>query len=1328
MATEARFPSVRLEGGLLPGDLLTQVADGVDLPGLAPTEYGLPAGETLRQEASRVWERLCGAWAAFTTDLDRAAPAKAGHTRDRWLHPLLDALGYHDLAATGAGGLPVGERAFPVSHLAGPAPVHLLGWGVELDRRTPGLAGAAGAAPQSMCQELLNASDAHLWAVLSNGQRLRLLRDSTSLVGSAYVEFDLEAIFDGDLFADFALLLAMCHRSRVAVRDEAVGAASCWLERWRDTAAEQGTRARERMRRGVAEAIQRVGTGLLRHPDNTQLRKQLASGDLTTEDYQRGLLRWVYRTLFWFVAEDRDLLHLPDADPLARQRYSDYYSAAHLRQVARRRRGNRQSDLWHSVTLVWRALAREDGRPELGLTGLGGLFDSGPLDEPIDDAALANEDLLHAIRCLSVTTDDTGRRRTVDFRHLDAEELGSVYEQLLELHPHHDPAEQTFTLAGAHGSERKKSGSYYTPTALVDCLLDSTLNPLIDRAAAATDPQAALLALTVCDPACGSGHFLVGAARRIAKRLAAVRTGEAEPPPSAVREALREVVDRCVYGVDINPMAAELARISLWLETLSPGAPLTFLDANIRVGNSLLGATPALLAGGLPDETFKPILGDDKKHTSALAKRNRDERRTHTGQGTLLDESELRAAQLRLARTARDILDRETPFTLADAHVRQARHRDYEHSPELRHAREVADAWCAAFVWPKTPDAPPAITTRVLADFAADPLSLAGESRGELGRLTAAYRFFHWHLEFPHIFTDPAGDPEPTTGWTGGFTCVIGNVPWEHIELKEQEFFEQRAPEIAAAAGAKRKKLIAALPQTDPVLATAYEDAKRQLDGQRHFGGNSGVFPLTGRGRIKTDPLFAELGRSLIGPDGRFGIVLPTGIATDATTQYFFRDLVVTGALASLYDFENSKPTFENVHRSFKFCLLTMAGRGERVAAADFAFFMRDVADLARVDARFTLTPEEITLLNPNTGTCPVFRSRRDAEITLGIYRRVPVLVREGDPDGNPWGVSFMQGLFNMTSDSHLFHTRAELEADGWTLTGNTFTRGPATMLPLYEAKMIHHYDHRWATYEPDGTTRDVTLTEKQDPNFVVQPRYWVPAPDVDAKLANRWHHPWLLGWRDITNTTNERTTIASPFPRSGVGNNMPIHLSKTDIEMALLTADLASFAHDFPTRLKVGGTHLNFFIYEQNPALPPWLYRQRCPWSKELSLSEWLATLVKELIVTAWDMEVFAGDLGDDGPPFRWDVERRALLRAELDAAYFHLYGVVRDDVDYVMETFPIVKRKDIAAHGEFRTKRLILEIYDAMADAIVTGKPYQTILDPPPGHGPRHPAKTNK
>lgn len=1287
------FVGVRVQGGLLPADLLAKLITGHGQDGLSSKDFHLATGETVRDAANRVWAYLRGAWTTYRQALAALTESDAATalTRERFLLVLLDQLGYGRVPLTGKGGLQVGERSFPVSHVWGSVPIHLLGR-VALDTRTKGVAGAAGASPQSMVQELVNRSDEYLWAILANANTLRLLRDSTSLVGSAYVEFDLEAIFDGDLFADFLLMYSLCHESRLEPRDPEVGPASCWLEQWRQDAVESGSRALNLLRDGVIEALQTLGSGFLTHPDNTQMRQDLADGVISIHDVNHALLRVTYRLMFTFVAEDRGALLDPAADPQIRHRYLDYFSTGRLRRTSRRRRGGRYGDRWEALKVVWRGLGSVDGLPELGLPGIGGLFDTGELDF-LMDCSLSNEALQSAVRSLSLVREPRSQvLRVIDYRNLGAEELGSIYESLLEFMPSWDPATKVFALSISSGNQRKDTGSYYTPTSLVESLLDTALDPVLDEAEKSEDAELGLLSVTVCDPACGSGHFLVGAARRIAKRIAAIQTGDPEPAPESVRSAMRDVVARCIYGVDVNELAVELAKVSLWMEALDPGRPLTFLDAQIKVGNALVGATPKLLADGLPDEAFKPIEGDDKKITATLAKQNKAER---SAQGSLFD-IDMVAANTKLAQQVEQVVAAPS-LSLADVHVQEQRLRAYTTSGGYRQQRLAADAWCAAFVWPKSTGSPTAITHRAIAGLIDGEDKLTDKSRAEVQRLAAQYRFFHWHLEFPHIFPTAAGPDDtvnPATGWAGGFSVVIGNPPWERVKLQEQEFFAARDPDIATAPNAAaRKRLIAALPTTNPALYDAFAAEKRSAEGVSHILRNSGRYPFTGRGDINTYAVFAETDRDLLGGSGRLGVILPTGIATDATTQYFFKDLVEHGTIASLYDFENAKPLFEGVHRSFKFCLLTLTGRDQREPKADFAFFAHDTTDLERPDVRFTLTPEEITLLNPNTGTCPIFRSRRDAEITLGMYRRVPVLIRVGDQDGNPWGIKFM-AMFHMANDSGLFRTRHELKADGWKLRGNVFHRGQQEMLPLYEAKMFHHYDHRWATYEGDGTIRDVTLEEKADPEFVVMPRYWVDKREVDAKLDGRWNRDWLLGWRDICRSTDERTMICAMLPLTATPDGTLLMFPSHDPRP--LVACLSSFVYDFATRQKVGGTHLKYFTVYQTPVLSPRPLSEIASWSKPNTIEQWVSSRVDRLRFGEWQA-----------------TDRRADLRAELDAAFFHLYGIERHDVDYIMETFPIIKRKDMAKHGEYRTKRLILEIHDAMAEAEAKGVPYASQFD---------------
>ncbi|MCM3554856.1 hypothetical protein M3697_07020 [Janibacter melonis] len=221
---------------------------------------------------------------------------------------------------------------------------------------------------------------------------------------------------------------------------------------------------------------------------------------------------------------------------------------------------------------------------------------------------------------------------------------------------------------------------------------------------------------------------------------------------------------------------------------------------------------------------------------------------------------------------------------------------------------------------------------------------------------------------------------------------------------------------------------------------------------------------------------------------------------------------------------------------------------------------------------------------------------------------------------------------------------------------------------------MIHHYDTKWATYEPDGSTRLVTAVEKRDRSFQPMPRYWVHEHEVDRQLGGRWDRSWLAVWRDITNSTNERTTISTVIPRVPVGNKLPVILTKADgDDRSSFQAALSSFALDFASRQKMGGTTMNFFIFMQLPVPRP---ADLAPYRQRVSMT----------------VDLLNGHA--------LDSTSRREARAELDAIMFHLYGVSRDDVDYVLDTFPIVKRKDEAEFGEYLTKRLILEHYDRLAD----------------------------
>ena len=1261
---------VRSEGGLLPGDVLVRIAaQDRDLGGLTDADYHLGPRERVREAIAQSWARLTTSWEVFSAEREEAAEGDTTGrlTRERWTLPLFTELGYGRLVKQP--GPKIEAKSFPVFCQWQHSPIHLVGAGVPLDRRTPNVDGAAEQSPHSLVQELLNRSPERLWGIVTNGLSLRLLRDNVTLTRQAYVEFDVEAIFAEEAFEDFALLWLCCHQSRLEAGDPR----ACWLERWMEAAQRDGTRALTNLRIGVESAIESFGQGFLTQRANIDLQEALRDGTLDGRAYYRELLRLVYRLLFLFVAEDRDALLLNDDDSvglrLARRRYVDHYSTRRLRTLAGRRRGGRAFDLYEQVKLVSGWL-HDGGQPALALPPLGSALWNPATTAHLSAARLSNQALLDAVHHLAFVEDG---RRPVDFRHLGSEELGSVYESLLELHPVIERESATFALTTAAGHDRKQTGSYYTPTQLIGSLLESALDPVIERAARSADPERALLDLTVCDPACGSGHFLIAAANRIAKRLAALREGDPQPAPEAIRHALRDVVARCIHGVDANPMAVELCKVSLWLEALEPGRPLSFLDDRILLGNSLLGTTPALVDAGVPDDAFKPLLGDGRDTVRDHKRRNaaeRKRRQTVMGIGASEDATALTEAAIEANAIADDspqgVVRREAAYTELLA------------SAERERLRMAADAWIAAFVAPRPdkpvprPDSEEALrqmreqlsapitqqTARLSTDvvYRAATRGHAGLSDVELSALEAEaerYRPLHWHVAFPAIFRSGGADAGKQ-GWAGGFDCVLGNPPWERVKLQEKEFFAGIAPEIAHAENkAARERLINALETQDPVLFRAFHDAKRRAEGDSHLMRSTGRYPLCGRGDVNTYAVFAECMRTMLAPTGRMGVIVPTGIATDDTTKLFFADLMQSGSLVSLYDFENRERVFPGIDSRIKFCLLTAAGNARRAGEpAEFSFFAHHVEDLTDPERRFALTAEDIALLNPNTRTCPIFRTRRDAEITKGIYRRVPVLMRENDADGNPWGIRFIR-MFDMSNDSNLFRTHDELEADGWDLEGNVFVRDGKRTLPLYEAKMIHHFDRQWATYGRDGTVRDVTPEEKANPEFHVMPRYWVSEADVDKKvLRDQWP---LLAWRRNARNTDARTFIATPLERCAVGDS--IFLASSSRSSALdLARWVCSFAFDFVVRQKFGGLNMSFYLVEQFP-VPS------------------------------------AVDLGQALAHPRRSAEHD-------EASCFALLGLTRSEVDHILDSFPIVRRKDEAKFGEYRTKRLILEAFDRLVE----------------------------
>jgi hypothetical protein len=582
--------------------------------------------------------------------------------------------------------------------------------------------------------------------------------------------------------------------------------------------------------------------------------------------------------------------------------------------------------------------------------------------------------------------------------------------------------------------------------------------------------------------------------------------------------------------VDKNPMAVELCKVALWIEAIDPGKPLSFLDAHIQCGDSLVGVfDPKVLEEGIPEEAYKQLTGDNKTVCSSLKKDNASYRKTSRKGGGLQGSFNLAAMPTRSPGQSRlQAIEAMPETSLPETAAKQAAYGVWLQETGSDSETLAANLYTAAFFLPKTAESRAQVPTteHLLKLPSGQPISEAMEQAVQ--HAAGNFRFLHWHLRFGEVMSK------------GGFDCVLGNPPWERIKLQEKEFFAARSEAIATASNkAARERLIQALKTpdanaTDRQLAQEFEMAKREAEGSGEFIRGSGRFALTAVGDLNTYALFAEHFLKLIGPKGRSGLIVPTGIATDNSTKAYFDAISSGRRLVSLFDFENRSGLFPAVDSRMKFALLTL---GNGVEETDFVFFATAVNQLADQRRHFTLSADEIALISPNTRTCPVFRSQMDAELTKKIYGRVPVLIDDALVEqGNPWGIKFTR-LFDMSNDSHLF-----------------FDEPAAGRLPLYEAKLIHHYDHRWASYGGDGSSRDVTLAEKQDAEFQETPRYWVERGEVQTRLkAQGWDRQWLMGWRDICRGTDERTVIASIAPMVGVGNQMPLMVPDAKLDINLL-------------------------------------------------------------------------------------------------------------------------------------------------------------------------------
>ena len=1163
-------------------------------------------------------------------------------------------------------------------------------------------------AAQQVQRYLLNAGtdsgESLRWAMLTNGARWRLYSYRARPRERAW-EIDLASLLaTTDLFSQ-VLEEDDTHKLRTAyllLRRDSWVAADGERESFLDRLLNAG-------RHRDAEVADDLSDVIFRnvYPEIVRLFWNKKPG-AASEGIARASLYFLYRLLFIYYAEDRGMLNTddPSYQPLSlrygvREPVAEQYGKANFAERS---------------TRYWRHLQElvgiiDQGEPSLNLPAYnGGLFARG--QAILDEIELSDAELAPVIYDLSHTSDGT----YVSYRNLEVQQLGSIYERLLERVPRREGGRVDVTISPY---ARKDSGSYYTPQELVDLIVEQTLQPLVDERVQAfrneptveNDPAASILKLRVLDPAMGSGHFLITAIDWLANQLGTLAEREWPEEPrhfSPVLERLwelqeqyeglsqetllqRMVLKRCIYGVDKNPMAVELARVALWLHTFTGELPLPFLDHRIVTGDSLLGISGEQSRSYIAEWGPYPLnesFAQDMQSASAPA----------------------RAADSLLDLTIEDVRESGQRYDSVRQH-------NYRHRNPLNLVTGLR--WLSAGMKKRERTDFHASLAELLNGHPGRAISVLfnGENREGLTPVTSDYRgirnranaiarrerIMHWEIEFPHVMLD------------GGFDAVISNPPWDRIKLQEVEWWAARDPDVArAATAAERKRIVAQRrEQHDPIVERfdAAADNAVQLSTLIRKGGD---YPLLGKGDINLYSLFVERSLSLLKSDGIAGLLTPSGIYADKTAADYFRSVSTTGRLGAIYDFENRRSAnpdakttkwFSDVDSRFKFCATITGGVGRRFRQAACGFFLNGRADLGDDERVFPLTPEDFTRINPNTGTAPILRTRRDAEIVSRIYRSHPVLLDDSEGDVGPPYFVMYRTMLHMTTDSSVFRTPEELERDGaYPVTGNRYRRGRDEWLPVYQGRTIGAFDHRANSvlYNPDNINRPFVserLTDEQhmDPSF--QPKFavWVHRDEIADSLPRERH--WWISFRDITSATNERTVIATIAPLAGFTNKVPLLVptfAHGPESASMLVANLNALVLDFVAKRKVHGTTLNWYIAKQLPVISVESFDRSFG---ALTAHELVCDHVLRLTYTAWDMQPFARDLGYDGEPFPWNPAERRQLRARLDALFFHLYGLSEDDTAYILDQFPVLEKNERKLFGHYLTKQLVLGHYRALA-----------------------------
>ncbi len=1385
------YTSIHVYGHMLSDDILKSIEQDTTMPGNRELDFGIDSSTSA--SIDYVWSSLRNDWRFYQERSTARDPY--GTTRSRNLmERLFQSLDYSLVRQTT--NIEASGKAFEINYLCpelGNLPIIVIGDRISeaglidtmdkcsLDYRAKGAQRKRSA--HATMLEYLNSTE-NVYGIISNGQTLRLIRNSGQLVKVTYIEFDLRRMLEEDKYTEFCLMFRLLHASRFRTS----GDEPCVLERWFNMSIESGNRIREGLSRAAQSAMEVIGHAVLTTAGegNDALRQDIIEGKVTPAVLNKELMRFIYRLLFLFIIEDRGLVYQipenPEAEDYKRlcklqEIYNQYYAAGRLRGLSELNylKNRNYHDLWQGLMDTFRLFENEDFGHPLGIQPLGGmLFDKDTLHY-IKHCKVNNRTLLEAFSALNEFSDERGQRVKINYSSLDVEEFGSVYEGILEMQPNiqQAPAFADWRFEFIGGLDRKSTSSYYTRPDLVQNLIRTTLEPVIkqkiDVAHTVEEKVKVLLDMKVCDAASGSGHIVLAMARTIAWYVCTLRTGEDNPASLDYREALREVIQKCVYAVDMNPDAVELCKVVLWIEGYCAGKPLSFLDSHIRCGNSVVGVSDLQqLLSGVPQNAFHVPDKDVKKRLLALNKTALEdvELVQQCGQNgftvSLFTQDatiqNIDSEQIGLAKEV-SIISALPEDTLAQEIHKKARWEELMASPRVDYLRLACNIFTYSFYKqfteedlvsvvdesgtftpfniPYTRTVFQALQEIKYLDDDDNTISAQHLPESFCNEVTAAATersFFHWCIEFPEVFANK-----------GGFDVMCGNPPWDKIKVEDKKWFAQKNREdiVNAGTAAQRKKAIERLATTEPDLYGQYLQALADAEGMSRYVRLSERFALTATGDIDLFPMFAEMCLSF--SREAWGLVLPLGIAVNDNNKEFFAKLIKENRLENIYSFENKELLFNGVDSTTKFCLLTVGNKKEESREVNAGFSLTRVDHLLDPNRIYKISSKDIILLNPNTNTCPVFRTSKDARLTTKIYKRNPVLIDERTGE-NPWHIKFAR-MFDMSNDSHLFRTYEQLTDDKAQLSGSDFLLNGTRYVPLYEGKMIGLYNHHYGVNPTSGPhPNNASLPtpseeELQNVNLPLVPYYWINKSEVDNKLVKynhdneivwEWRHKWSMAFKDVGRTGVARTFIISLIPNaSGVGHTATMLYEHCGcMPGALLLGMMSSLPFDYIVRQKAGGNHMSTFVVKQLPVIKPDDFSQSDKlfivprvleltyfnhdldgWADELwdEMDDEMKILVMERLNVCNGINApFTDAERKDLVPFQYQEERRAKVQAELDAIYAHLYGLTTEELHYILdpedvcgkgcinETFRVLKDNEMRRFGEYRTKRLVLEAWD--------------------------------